>query len=272
MLARHIYKSFSKQKPCFIHHRNAKIKGNSTVVDYFDTENFLNKLSNKTECIIHTAGMTNVEKCEKNKNKTKKINFKLTKNLVEICKKKNFFFIYISSDHLYDGNSIKGYSEKSYTNPLNYYAKTKVFCEDYIKKKLKKFLIIRTNFFGKGNKFKKSFSDKILLALRKKKKINLFDDVYFNPISMNELSLIIRKLYEKKKVGTFNISTNEKISKYEFGLYLAKYYHFDKKLIIKKNINFKNLTKRPKNMYLKNSKIKKIIKFKSKLLDNIKFA
>ena len=38
MLARHIYKSFSKQKPCFIHHRNAKIKGNSTVVDYFDTE------------------------------------------------------------------------------------------------------------------------------------------------------------------------------------------------------------------------------------------
>ena len=79
MLARHIYKSFSKQKPCFIHHRNAKIKGNSTVVDYFDTENFLNKLSNKTECIIHTAGMTNVEKCEKNKNKTKKINFKLTK-------------------------------------------------------------------------------------------------------------------------------------------------------------------------------------------------
>ena len=89
---------------------------------------------------------------------------------------------------------------------------------------------------------------------------------------MNELSIIIRKLYEKKKVGTFNISTNEKISKYEFGLYLAKYFHFDKKLIIKKNINFKNLTKRPKNMYLKNSKIKKIIKFKSKLLDNIKFA
>ena len=98
-------------------------------------------------------------------------------------------------------NLFKGYSEKSYTNPLNYYAKTKVFCEDYIKKTKKIFLIIRTNFFGKGNKFKKSFSDKILLALSKK--INLFDDVYFNPISMNELSLIIRKLYERKKGRNF---------------------------------------------------------------------
>ena len=43
------------------------------------------------------------------------------------------------------------------------------FSVKIISKKLKKFLIIRTNFFGKGNKFKKSFSDKILLALRKKK-------------------------------------------------------------------------------------------------------
>ena len=45
---------------------------NSTVVDYFDTENFLNKLSNKTRYII-SAGMTNIEKKIENKNKTKKL-------------------------------------------------------------------------------------------------------------------------------------------------------------------------------------------------------
>ena len=49
-------------------------------------------------------------------------------------------------------------------------------------------LVIRTNFFGWGATYKASFSDKILKSLERGKPINLFDDVYYTPISVKTLT------------------------------------------------------------------------------------
>ena len=71
--------------------------------------------------------------------------------------------------------------------PLNNYALTKSKAEDTILEINKSSLIIRTNFFGWGPSYKKSFSDKIISYLETNKKIELFNDVYFTPISIIEL-------------------------------------------------------------------------------------
>jgi dTDP-4-dehydrorhamnose reductase len=143
--------------------------------------------------------------------------------------------------------------------------------ENYIKKNLNKYLIIRTNFFGKGNNFKKSFSDKIINSLKKNKKISLFEDVYYNPISMHVLSDIIFKLIKIKKYGLYNVATNDKINKYEFGVKIANFLKLNSKLISKIKIDQMKLVLRPKSMYLKNNKIKKIINFNSSIDSNIRY-
>lgn len=273
MLANHFYdESKYHYKPTLIHYKKEKIDNKYIKLNYHN-KNEIKKifLKYRPSFLIHTAGITSVEICERNKKNTLKINYEITKNLADICKQLGINLIYISSDHLFNGSIYTGYSELSKTNPLNLYAKTKILSENYIKKKLKKYLIVRTNFFGKGNKFKKSFSDRIITSLKKNKKIKLFDDVYFNPISMNELSKVVLKLIEIKKFGTFNIVTDQKINKYQFGIKIANYLNLNSKLIIKSKIDKMKLVLRPKSMFLKNKKIKKIIKYKSNINSNMKY-
>ena len=65
---------------------------------------------------------------------------------------------------------ITKYIQKVKNKSIKSYAKTKILSENYIKK-IKKYLTIRTNFFGRGNKFKKSISDRIKSSLKIKNKI-----------------------------------------------------------------------------------------------------
>lgn len=212
----------------------------------------------KPNLIIHTAGLTNIEKCEKNKKISKRINFELTKTLTILAKKYKIKMVYISSDHLYDGKK-SSYNEIDKTNPLNFYAKTKVMSENYIKKQLNNYLIIRTNFFSFPDKnFKKNFLYFIFSNLKLKKEIRLFDDVHYSPISTVQLVKALNKLIRLKKNGIYNISSNEKISKYKFGILIANIFSLNKKLIKKTKVDNILKVTRPKNMSLNNKKLKNL--------------
>ena len=118
--------------------------------------------------IVHAAAITDVDYCEKFKKKALKSNFLTTKKLVNAAKKYKKFLVFISSDQLFDGSK-KKYNEKSVYSPCNFYSNTKMKSEKYIKKNLKDYLIIRTNFFGKSLNGRKSFSDFIIKIFKIKK-------------------------------------------------------------------------------------------------------
>jgi cystathionine beta-lyase/cystathionine gamma-synthase len=68
------------------------------------------------------------------------------------------------------------------------------------------------------------------------------------------------KLIQKGAVGIFNISSNERISKYNFAKKLAKEFRLNDKLIMKdKNFFISRQAKRPLNMALSNKKVKKFL-------------
>lgn len=277
LLANEIYSYLSKYNNNLVflsHYKKKKLKNKLLIFDYSNPKSICDILKKvKCDVFIHTAGMTNIEECQKNKNKAKFSNVEITKNLIKACKnmKKKIKFVYISTDQLYDGKNKIGYSESSKVKPLNFYAKTKVLSENFISKNYKNYLILRTNFFGKGNKFKSSFSDKIITNLKKGKKTYLFSDVIFNPLSINVLIKVLLKLCDLDIKGIFNASSDTPLTKYELGVRIAKFKNCNKKLIIAKKLQDLNLTKRPKSMYLNNNKLKKKIRFSSSLVENLKF-
>jgi len=254
----YIYRGFNKQKII----KSNEIKCNLRNLDKI--KNFL-KLNN-IKFLIHCAGITDIELCEKNKKKCKAVNYFLTKKLVDICRYLKIKFIYISSDHLFDGKR-PFKNEKEKTKPLNEYAKSKILSEEYIKKKLKNYLIIRTNFFGTSKSdIKKNFAQRIINDLKKNKRIYIFDDVYFSPISIIKLSRIICKLIWSKAKGTYNVSSDERISKHLYALKIANKFNLDQKLIIKSSIKDKSNSKlvlRPLDMSLNNKKVKDYLNIKS---------
>ena len=216
--------------------------------------------------IIHAAAFTNVDNCEKQKVKAKKINHQLTKNIANLCKKKSIKLIYISTDHLFSGKK-KFSIEKDKTNPINQYAITKRNGEREVFKS-KKNLILRTNFFGKSLSNKESFSDFIINNLKKKNFITLFDDVYITPLEINNFINVAQVLIERNKSGIYNISSNERISKYNLGLKIAKLLDLDTRYILRGSIEKAKLfSKRPKDMSLSNKKLRNEIN-KNKLSIN----
>ena len=200
--------------------------------------------------------LTDVEKCEKSKEKAYNINVKIPKILKNVAKKHSIKFVHLSTDHIFNGKKKGYYSENNKADPLNYYSKTK-FLADNFTKDYKKALIVRTNFFGGYTKNKKSFSELILDKIRKKNSIKLWDDIYFTPVNIFFLIKTIERLIDKNVFGIINISSSDSVSKYCFGIKLCKYLKLDKKYILKKKQN-KNTILRPKNMSLSNNKICKI--------------
>ena len=240
-----------------LHHKRISIPG-------VDTD--LVSLSSLDECsavlekhqpdiVIHTAGLTSVEKCESNNDLAKELNVDLVRNLSIACSEQGIKLVHISTDHLFSGEQELA-TEITDTNPLNNYANTKLKAEQQVLEKCKDALIIRTNFFGWGTKYRQSFSDLILNNLRNNKSINLFSDVYFTPILIAELSKKTHQLVDSNFSGIFNVVGNERLSKYEFGVKLAHFFNLDVNLIkVARIIDSQHLVKRPKDMSLSNTKL-----------------
>jgi dTDP-4-dehydrorhamnose reductase len=210
-------------------------------------------LKYKIDLIINLSSIASVDICEKFKKKAYKTHVIIPRILSKIGKLLNIKVVHISTDHLFNGKSRTSYSEKSAVNPLNYYAKTKKYSEKEISKS-KKNLIIRTNFFGNNKINKNSFSDKIIINLKKKKNVHLWSDVYFSPMHIKYLCIVIEFLINKNEKGIYNIST-KKISKYKLGVLIAKRLKLDFKKIIPTEFDPKKFIIRPKNMSLSNQRL-----------------
>ena len=240
-----------------VHKRKLKVKNIKTIsLDYSNPVKISDQLkNNNVQILINCIGLTVVEECRKFPEKAVKANTIIPKILAKACKEAKVKFVHISTDHLYNGNK-SFYCEKDKKSPLNKYAETKSIAEDEILSENKKSLIIRTNFFGWGPSYKNSFSDRILNHIETKREIKLFGDVYFTPISIEELKKQIFDLVSLGAKGVFNVCSNERISKYDFGCKIADIFGCSSDLIVNSSIDeFKDLVPRPKDMSLSNHKL-----------------
>ena len=214
----------------------------------------------KPDLVIHAAAQTNLDISKKQSTFEKKIQLLITNNIVDICKKHKISLIFISTDQLYNGKNKGKYLEKDNLSPINWYAESKIECENLVKK-LKKSTIIRTNFYGWAPLVRKSFSDFIIFNSQNKK-ISLYDNIFYTPIAINQLIKIISIIIDKKIYGVFNITSKEKISKFDFGLRIKKIFNLKYKILKTKYKNFESKIQRPYNMSLCNNKIQKKLAFK----------
>lgn len=209
----------------------------------------------KPEIIVHTAGLTNVDQCESDPELAKLLNVKVTENVVNSSVLYKSKLIHISSDHLFDGKTPLT-TEEMPVRPLNQYARTKAEAESVVARNLDDFLIIRTNFYGNGPPWRVSFSDWIRNNLQQCKTVELFQDVFISPIALKHLAQLLGALIKKQANGIFNVAGSDRLSKYDFGVRLAKKYDYSLDLITGISVDDKVLKAiRPKDMSLSCQKL-----------------
>jgi len=215
----------------------------------------------KPDIVIHCAAITNVELCEKEVDIATGVHIESTRIIANHQSIHGGRLIYISTDSVFDGNSANPYRETDATNPLNVYAKTKLEGEKFVQA-MSNGLVLRTNIIGHTEPGRVSFAEWLLEGLIEKKPLNLFYDVYFSPLHVNDLSAIIGKIIEEPIVGLYHCASRDSISKYDFGKKMAELFELSDSNINRvsvDNMGFK--ADRPKNMALNIDKISRSLSY-----------
>jgi dTDP-4-dehydrorhamnose reductase len=215
----------------------------------------------KPDLVIHTAGLTSVDQCERYPDLAHQANAQIARNVAQATAAYGASLIHISTDHLFAGQDSLC-RESDQIQPVNEYARTKALAELWVQESHSNALIIRTNFFGWGHQYRESFSDWLIHNLRAGKSLTLFDDVFFTPILADTVALNAHALLDRGASGVFHLVGDERLSKYDFALKLAKHFDLPVNLINRAQLALAELlAPRPHDMSLDNGKAKMALGF-----------
>ncbi len=224
-------------------------------------------VSFKPEVVVNAGAYTDVDGCEKNKEKAWDVNVEGVKNLSLLCKENKVKLVQLSTDYIFDGKA-GPYSEEDMPNPQGYYGFTKLESEKVISGSNIDFLVVRTNvLYGKSLGQTHNFVLWLIQRLKNKEEVKIVTDQYSNPTLADNLAQAIKEAVEKNISGVLNIAGGDKIiSRYEFALKIAEKFELDHSLIKKVLTAELDLpAPRPLKGGLKIDKAKKLLK--TELLD-----
>jgi len=175
----------------------------------------------RPDIVIHTAGLTDVDECERSPDKARAINSKGTETAAKIAGDLGALFVYISSDYVFDGT--KGnYSENDTPRPINHYGRSKLLGEDGARQACSRLLILRTTMFGLKIPPQTGMMESLVAALRGGKPITRFVDQYFTPLYTQQLADFIIRFAELGLTGLFHLGAIGKVSRFEFAQHVAE--------------------------------------------------
>jgi dTDP-4-dehydrorhamnose reductase len=211
------------------------------------------------DVVVDCAAMVDVDRCEDDVDFATRLHIGTTKIMANYLDRNNKKLIYISTDSVFNGKTDRPYVELDKVDPLNVYAKTKLLGEQPVLL-MKDGLVLRTNIIGWSRSGNMSFAEWVLKGLAESKPLTLFDDVVFSPLNVNDLSAIITQTIDSGISGLYHCASKDYISKYDFGIKMAKVFNLSisniKKISIE-DMNFK--ANRPKNMALNSNKLSSIL-------------
>ncbi|BDD03350.1 SDR family oxidoreductase [Aureibacter tunicatorum] len=232
-----------------------------------DVHKIINQYS--PHAVIHTAAMTNVDKCEDEKDNCYDLNVNATKYIVEACEKASCFLLHISTDFIFDGNN-GPYDENAEPNPINYYGETKLEAEKLVTSSTLNWAIARTVLvYGQAQDMSRS---NIILwvkdNLEKGKALKLVTDQLRSPTLAEDLAQGCKLIVEQKAEGIFNVSGDELLTPYEMAIITADFFKLDKNLISAVDgSTFQQRAARPLKTGLLVDKMKKLLGYQPRKLN-----
>lgn len=178
------------------------------------------------DAVIHLAALTDIELCESKPKLAYLINTTATEKIVQESEKLGCFLIYLSTDYVFDGKNGM-YTETNSPNPLNEYAKTKLYGEKAVENSNTKWSILRTSTPFGTHPTKKTFPKWIIENIKIKKLLNIVEDQFTSPTYVPNLSKMILEVLACNLEGILHLSGSTRLSRYEFATIIADQFNLD---------------------------------------------
>ena len=206
--------------------------------------------------VINCAALADLEACENNPSLARRLNVELPSRLAKACKSRGASFVHISTDAVFDGRKVGFYVEADAPNPLSVYASSKLEGEQVVLAENADAIVARVNFYGWSLSGRRSLAEFFHHNLTHGKSMSGFTDVKFCPMLVNDTARILVKMLEKGLRGLYHVVGSQAMSKYQFGVEIARKFGLRESEISPKSINTSSLiAKRANNLCLSINKL-----------------
>ena len=201
----------------------------------------------RPDVVIHGAAMTDVDKCEVQKDDCWAQNVHAVEYMVEACQAVGAFLLYVSTDFIFDGTA-GPYNETAEANPISFYGWSKQAGESIVRHSDLKWAIARTVLvYGIAHDMSRS---NIILWVKKSledgKNIKVVTDQWRSPTLAEDLAMGCYLIADKEAEGIFNISGKEVITPYDMAIKTADFFNLNKSLIAQADAStFTQVARRP---------------------------
>lgn len=179
------------------------------------------------DLIVHTVGLTDVDRCDREPALAMEINVRTTLNVRLAAEAIGCKVIHISTNDVFGGQTGM-YTELDRPEPINFYSETKLMAEKmfygYANHLILRFTIL--SWYASG---KKTFARWLVESLRAGQPVRLFQDQFNSPLYVSTLADWIEALFDAK--GIYHLGS-ERYSRYDAGFALAQAMGLDTSLIV----------------------------------------
>jgi dTDP-4-dehydrorhamnose reductase len=187
----------------------------------------------KPDVVIHSGAISKPDDCEKDQVFAYIVNVEGTVHLIMNAAEYKSFFIFLSTDFVFDGKTGM-YTEEDERQPVNYYGRTKMEAEDAVMDYEYDWCIVRTVLvYGKPQAGRDNILTVVKNKLEKGEGYNVFDDQVRTPTYVEDLAAAIAVIIEKKATGIYHISGEDVLTPYQMAIQAAEFLNLEKSLLKK---------------------------------------
>ena len=201
------------------------------------------------EIIINCSAFTDVDLCEKERDRAYMVNAIGPKNLAILSERYNIHIIHISTDYVFDGEKDSPYNEFDIPNPINIYGKSKLEGEYFVERFSKRYTIVRTSWlYGDGNNFVR----KIVERAKKENIVRVVDDQFGSPTYTYDVARALLSIAKGDFYGLYHCANRGVVSRFEEARFIVETLGLNAEVIPVKSKDFPTLAKRPRYTPLEN--------------------
>lgn len=172
----------------------------------------------RPDIVINTAGITDVDRCEVQRDEALAVNALAPAAMARACKATGGVCVQISTDYVFgkDKGRVKPYVESDDTGTVNYYGETKFQGEKGVREADGQYLIVRVCGLYGGKRNKPSYVERVIEQARQGSAVRIRFDQVYSPTYVRELAPALWRLIQENMRGTIHLVNWGPVSRCEF--------------------------------------------------------
>ena len=158
----------------------------------------------KVDVVFHCAAMTDVDGCERDPARARRVNAVGAKNVASICASLKIYLVVISTDYVFDGRPGRQILEDSAPKPLSVYGRTKLEGEVATQDVDPGAAIVRTSWLY--GSWRETFTDRILAKGSAGEQMSISSDQISSPTWVKDLAPALARLASKRCSGIYHLT------------------------------------------------------------------